>query len=169
MKMHLALPIIMLAVAIAACGKKDDTAATTAATAVQPFPATNPYPYPNPNPNPNPYPGNDLASFCQSYGGQVSGSNCVVTRNYQNQSWYSISIGDFNTGVAVYSGERVSISLSGAARIYIGGYQYGTGSTSFVSNSQGYLTLQKYTSTYNVQQISVQTCYSAAGQRAYCN
>jgi len=163
MKMRFTFPILILALAVAACGKKDAPVNTTVAPiAVQPLPVN---PYPNPNPNPNP---NDLASFCQYSGGQISGSVCQIERNYQNQAWFSISIGDFNTNVPVYTGERVSVSMSGSARVYVGGYQYGTGSTSFLATTSGYVTLQKYTSTYNIQQIRVRTCYSAPNQRSYC-
>jgi|GEM_PF-5213154 len=167
MKLRFTFPIIVLALAVGACGKKDNTTTVTssAPVAVQPLPTPNPYPYPNPNPNPNP---NDLASFCQYSGGSVSGGVCQISRNYQNQSWYSISIGDFNTGVPVYSGERVTVSMSGSARVYVGGYQYGTGSVTFVSSANGYLTLQKYTSTYNIQQVTVRTCFDAPNQRSYC-
>ena len=165
MKLRLSFPIIMLALAVVACGKKDEPVNTTAAgVAVQPFPAPNPYPYPNPNPGTN-----DLAQFCQYYGGQLSGSTCLISRSQQQSStWFNISIGDFNTGVPVYAGERVSINMSGSARIYVGGYQYGTGSGTFVSSSNGYLTLQKYTSTYNLQSVSVQSCFNAPNQRVSC-
>ncbi len=166
MKMRQTLPILFLTLAIVACGKKDNSVATTAPVAAVP----QPYPYSPTNPTWPTNPGtNDLASFCQYSGGSISGNLCRIERNYQNQSWFSISIGDFNTGVPVYTGEKVTINMSGNARIYVGNYQYGTGSTTFVSSSQGYLTLQKYTSTYSVQQVRVQTCYSSPNQRDYCN
>lgn len=167
MKNQFYIPLVLLlALLVGACGKKQDPVVNTAAVGVpgvQPIPG-NPYPWPTPTPGTP----NDLASFCQSYGGQLSGSVCIFEKNYQNNSWFSMQWGDLNTGVAVYSGERVIVNVSGSPRIYVGSTNYATGSASFVSNTSGYLSFQRFSQTYSVQQIRIQSCLSSPYQRVAC-
>lgn len=162
MKMRLALPVLMLSLAIAACGKKDQPVTET--TPINAVPAPPTYPVP-----PSPYPTNpvyNFSYFCQQNGGQMSGNMCRIERNYQ--AGYSQQWGNMNTGVAVYTGERVFVNVSGTPRVYVGSTEYGTGTSSFVATNSGYLNFQRFSQIYSVQQIRVQTCFSDVNVRATC-
>lgn len=166
MKLHLSLPVIMLTLAVVACGKKDSSAVvdTTAVVA----PVVQPFPYPSPYPGTPTGGAYDLASFCQTNGGQLSGAVCRFERSYQNNSWFSQQWGSLNTGIAVYAGERAFVNVSGSPRIYVGGVEYASGSASFVSNTSGYLSFQRFSATYSVQQVRIQSCFSTPNVRTTC-
>ncbi len=158
--------ISLLAFAAIACGKKDeanvDALAVASPAPVYPI-GTNPFPWPNTN--------NDLAGFCQSFQGQLTNNICKIERVYSNSSWMNVNMqwGRLTLPFGVYHGERVSLNVSGNPRVYVGNANYGEGSISFVSYSTGYLSFERYSSTYSVNQVRVQTCFSAPQQRSTCN
>lgn len=163
MKLKTFLPIVALAFAAIACGKKSDPEVSTAAVAA-PAPVypigTNPFPWPTTN--------NDLPSFCQSFQGQLSNNICRIERVYSNSGWMNVSWGQLTLPFGVYYGERVVVSVTGTPRVYIGGTNYGTGSLSFISYSTGYLSFERFSSTYSVNEVRVQTCFNAPQQRTTC-
>jgi hypothetical protein len=168
MKMSYAIPFIVLALSVGACGKKDDQVVTT-------VPVVNPQPlpvptYPYPYPNPGQYPTADLPTFCQSYGGVMTGSLCKFSRTYTNNAWLSFSIGDLTPQIdMIQTGDRVTVVVSNNPKVYVGGYQYGSGSMSFTANNSGYLRFSKWSfSTFSVQQVSLERCYSSPSQLASC-
>lgn len=160
------LPIALLALAVIACGKKDGPAtvetAPVASAPVYPI-GTNPFPWPTTN--------YDLSSFCSSFQGQLSNNVCRIERVYSNSSWlnYSAQWGRLTLPFGVYYGERVIVTVSGNPRVYVNSQYYGEGSVSFISYSNGYLSFERYSSTYSVNQVRVQSCFSAPHQRTQCN
>jgi hypothetical protein len=86
-------------------------------------------------------------------------------------SWLNFSSqwGRLSLPFGVYYGERVIVTVTGNPRVYVGNQQYGEGSISFISYSNGYLSFERYSSTYSVNQVRVQSCFDAPHQRTQCN
>lgn len=166
MKKPFLIPMILLSVALVACGKKNNDQAVSGGGVVETPPAIQPYPTPTlPT-----WPNGDLASFCSYYQGQMSGGVCSINRLvYQNNSQYSFQTGTLNTGISVTQGQSVYVNTSGSPKVYVGGYQVQSGSGSFVAPVSGYLSFYKGSfNTYTIQQISLKYCYSAPNQQTSC-
>lgn len=164
MKLKNIAPIALLAFAVIACGKKSDPAvdATVAPVSAPVYPiGTNPFPWPGTN--------NDLAGFCTSFQGQLSNNICRIERAYRNSQWLNVSWGQLTLPFGVYYGERVTVSVTGTPRVYVGGANYATGSSSFIAYSTGYISFERFSSTYSVNEVRVQSCFNAPQQRTTCN
>jgi hypothetical protein len=164
MKKYLAaVACTALSVSLVACGKKDQPAVDPSVN-VAPVVATAPvgtyYPVQ--------YNGMPFQQYCQMYNGSFNGTICSITQTQYGSQW-NIQIGTLNTGIAVYSGQRLAVSDSGNPGVYISGVNIGSGNVNVVANLSGYLTFQKGGfSTYSVSTIQLTTCLSAPAQATPC-
>ncbi|MGZ3685859.1 MAG: hypothetical protein ACXVB9_21025 [Bdellovibrionota bacterium] len=165
MKKPILLSLAFLSLGLAACGKSDNTAVVdpNAGAIVATAPVGTIYPVP-----PG-YTGISLQQYCQYYSGQYNGTTCNITQTANGSQW-SAQIGNVNTGLYVYSGERVSIADSGVPAVFVGSVSVGSGNLSFIAQTSGYLGFQKYSlSTYSIQSIQITMCLSQPGVAVACN
>ncbi|MGZ6404383.1 MAG: hypothetical protein ACXWTJ_23205 [Bdellovibrionota bacterium] len=162
MKKPILLSLAFLSLGLAACGKSDNTAVVdpNAGAVIATAPVGTIYPVPT---------GYTFQQYCQYYSGQYNGTTCNITQTSYGSQW-SAQIGNLNTNLAIYAGQRVTIADSGNPAVLIGGVSVGNGNLNFVAQSSGYLSFQKYSlSTYSIQTIQIMTCMSQPGQAVACN
>ena len=158
MKKPFALYVACLSLALVACGKKDEApVVVNGGTVAVPGPG---YPIPPSQP------GISLSDYCSMNNGQYNGSTCSISSytSYNYAGW-----GDVTSNVYVYAGQRVAVSMSGTATILVGGASQASGSSSFLSQYNGYLGFRKYSSFYSVSSIQVTSCFSAPAQLTPCS
>lgn len=177
---NLGLPLMIVALAVVACGKKDNDAPAVVSSPA-PITVTQTSTFTNTSTSTNTSTGGDLQSFCWMKAGysnpqetaqMLLGPICATTLslpiNWTQLNLFSAS--SFNSGIFVQAGNRVTVSASGGTKVYVGGILQAAGSASFVANASGSLVFRKggSWSDWSVQRVDRQTCYSAPNQLAVC-
>ena len=166
MKKPVALSILTLSLGLIACGKGNDQAvvANPGAIAVSAPPYTPPA-----------QPGMTLQQWCSYNGGTMSNANlCTYTQYFGGGSgnWtFNVNIGGpYQTGVPIYSGQRVSVSATSNTKVYLNGTYEGSGSVSFLANASGqlYYYITSLSVNAGLQSAQVTSCYSAPAQATVC-
>jgi hypothetical protein len=162
MKNSLIRPILvftLLAMALVACGKKNnaDTGVIPPGGPVVIAPPITPPPV-----------GTDPAYWCAAKGGRFSYHHnlCRISR-YQNFGWNRYW-GSIDTGIMVYTNDRVLVEVGGDPKIYVGGYNYGR-NYNFVSQVSGTIVVKdSIHDSFKIKSVEIQRCYGINGVSAVC-
>ncbi len=163
MKKSFAIPLLVLSLALVACGKKNNESADPGQPAVPVSSGASPV-Y---TPLPSAPAGMDIQTFCSLNGGQYAGGMCTLVQNYQNNAWLSFTAGGLNT-VPVYPGQKVTVSVTNNAKVYVGNTYMQSGSGTFAVNYAGGLLRFYKLGFYDVNSIQIRSCLIAPNQLTNC-
>jgi hypothetical protein len=156
MKKYITAPALLLLVcSFAACGKKDSASPVAASQQVASASLTTQAP-------------SDFNIWCNQRGGLYYASHSVCKIQEITQFGWNMYWGAIDTRIPVYVNDTVSVIVSGAPAVIIGGASYSAAST-IVSKSQGNLVLQAAgTSSFKIKSIQLTRCYNHNYQSVQC-
>lgn len=161
MRNLLLIPILALALGVAACGKKSDDG--------QP-PIGGPVIVPPPVQQPPPITGGvTFDQACATVAGtiiNVSPSRICQFTTGGNVNFHGLGNIVVSTGIAAYPYSHIFINASENMRVYVGGYYIGKGITLVNSGNAGTISFNgdSLTDSYSVSAITVTSAFNEAGQ-----